>query len=307
MTFNKFLDPKNDIAFRRVFGSEQNKDILIHFINDILNLKGKLGIKKIKLLPTIQEPEIAAKKQSIVDVLCENEAGEKIIVEMQVSPQKGFEERALYYASKAYYRQLNKGQKEDGLYHNLKKVIFIAISNTILFYDEEDYLSEHKILNSKTYKHKLKGMNFIFLELPKFNITDVSKLNTMTEKWCYFFKYAKETNDEELEKIIANNPIIKKAYQEVSKFNWTEKELNSYDREVKRVLDNKAVESYIFDKGLEKGETIGLKKGEYKKAIKMATTMLQDDEAIEKITKYTGLSVDEVLKLRKKTKIKIES
>ena len=70
MTITKFLDPKNDVAFRRIFGSEKNKDILMHFINDVLELKNNDKVQEITFLPTIAVPEIAAKKQSAVDVLC---------------------------------------------------------------------------------------------------------------------------------------------------------------------------------------------------------------------------------------------
>ncbi len=82
MTFSKFLDPKNDISFKRIFGTEKNKDILIHFLNDILGFTGKNEIKGIEFLSTIQDPDIAAKKQSIVDVLCRDENGLQVIVEM---------------------------------------------------------------------------------------------------------------------------------------------------------------------------------------------------------------------------------
>ena len=86
MALSKFLDPKNDIAFRKVFGSEKHKDIVIHFINDILELKGNDQIENVEFLSPIQDPEIASKKQSIVDVLCKAKNGIQIIVEMQVAP-----------------------------------------------------------------------------------------------------------------------------------------------------------------------------------------------------------------------------
>ena len=133
MVVSKFLDPKNDVAFRKIFGSEKNKDILIHFINDIMGFEDANQIQEVTFLSPVQNPEIAYKKESVVDVLCEDGNGTKIIVEMQVSPSKGFEKRAQYYASKAYSRQLNSGQGEDGLYKNLKEVIFIAISNYNIF------------------------------------------------------------------------------------------------------------------------------------------------------------------------------
>ena len=109
MVTSKFLSPKNDVAFRKIFGSEKHKDILIHFINDVLNLKDSYKVKNVTFLSTIQDPDIACKKESVVDVLCTDQYGKQIIVEMQVSPQQGFEKRAQYYAAKAYSRQLNSG------------------------------------------------------------------------------------------------------------------------------------------------------------------------------------------------------
>ncbi len=82
MALSKFLDPKNDVAFRRIFGTEKNKDILIHFLNDILGFTGKDEIKEIEFLSTIQDAEIASKKQSIVDVLCRDSSGNRYIIEM---------------------------------------------------------------------------------------------------------------------------------------------------------------------------------------------------------------------------------
>ncbi len=82
MALSKFLDPKNDISFKRIFGTEKNKDILIHFLNDILGFTGKSTIQDIEFLSTIQDPDIASKKQSIVDVLCRDENGLQVIVEM---------------------------------------------------------------------------------------------------------------------------------------------------------------------------------------------------------------------------------
>ncbi|RLT59552.1 PD-(D/E)XK nuclease family transposase, partial [Wolbachia endosymbiont of Drosophila ananassae] len=82
MALSKFLDPKNDISFKRIFGTEKNKDILIHFLNDILGFAGTNAIQDIEFLSTIQDPDIASKKQSIVDVLCRDKNGLQVIVEM---------------------------------------------------------------------------------------------------------------------------------------------------------------------------------------------------------------------------------
>ncbi|MGI2262403.1 Rpn family recombination-promoting nuclease/putative transposase, partial [Candidatus Cardinium hertigii] len=194
MVTSKFLSPKNDVAFRKIFGSEKHKDILIHFINDVLNLKGSDKVEKVTFLSTIQDPDIACKKESVVDVLCTDQYGKQIIVEMQVSPQQGFEKRAQYYASKAYSRQLNSGQELGGRYQDLKAVIFIAITDYVIFPDKKDYLSNHVILDSKTYERDLKDFSFTFIELPKFNISCIEGLSTIIEKWCYFFKHAPSTS-----------------------------------------------------------------------------------------------------------------
>jgi len=186
MALSKFLDPQNDVAFKKIFGSEKNKDILIHFINDIMGFRGSEQIKEVTFLSPIQDPEIAYKKQSIVDVLCKDANGVQIIVEMQVSPSQGFVKRAQYYAAKAYSRQLNRGQGEDGLYANLKEIIFIAVSNILLFPEKAEYLSHHVILDKESYTHDLKDFSFTFIELPKFKLTEIAQLKTIVEKWCYF-------------------------------------------------------------------------------------------------------------------------
>lgn len=111
MFSNKLLDPKNDMAFKKVFGSKKNKDILIPFLNDMLEFKEKKPIVDVTFLETLQDPKIAVQKTSIVDVLCKDECGNTCIVEMQVAMDKHFGKRAQFYAAKAYTSQMRKGGK----------------------------------------------------------------------------------------------------------------------------------------------------------------------------------------------------
>ena len=171
---SKFLDPKNDFAFRRIFGSERNKDILIHFINDILVFKEAAPITEVIFLKTIQDPEIVTKKTSIVDVLCQDEKGNKYIVEMQVAKEKGFAKRAQYYAAKAYANQADV----KGKYKNLKEIVFIAIANFIMFPNKKGFKSDHVILDRNSHEHDLRDFSFTFLELPKFKKT-IDELQNM--------------------------------------------------------------------------------------------------------------------------------
>ena len=294
MAITKFLDPKNDVAFRRIFGSEKNKDILIHFINDVLELKDGDRIKEVTFLSTIQIPEIAAKKQSVVDVLCKDENGVQLIVEMQVSPQTGFEKRAQYYAAKAYSRQLNKGKEEGARYIDLKAVIFIAISNNIIFPDKVFYKSDHIILDKDTYAHDLKDFSFTFIELPKFKITDINLLTNIIEKWCYFFKHADETSEADLRKLIGSDNVIERAYEALNQFNWTEEELFTYEQETKRIMDNRAAEDYK----LEQAKSEGKAEGKAERDTEIARAMLLDGDSVEKVAKITGLSIADIQKLK---------
>ncbi|WP_264328568.1 MULTISPECIES: Rpn family recombination-promoting nuclease/putative transposase [unclassified Wolbachia] len=295
MALSKFLDPKNDISFKRIFGTEKNKDILIHFLNDILGFTGKNEIKDIEFLSTIQDPDIAAKKQSIVDVLCRDENGLQVIVEMQVAKTKGFEKRAQYYAAKAYSRQADKGDQ----YHDLKEIIFIAIADCILFPDKSEYKSKHTIRDEDTNEHDLKDFYFIFIELPKFPKTKEDQLENIVEKWVYFFRYAEETSEEELEKIIGSDFIIKKAYEELNRFNWSEKEFIAYEQEIKRILDEQAVLAQRLDDATEQGKKIGKEEGKIEGKVEVAKTMLANNVDIDTIIKFTGLSISEIKELQK--------
>ena len=300
MAISKFLDPKNDVAFKKVFGSEKHKDILIHFINDILELKGNNQIEDVEYLSPIQDPEIASKKQSIVDVLCKDKNGVQIIVEMQVAPTKGFQKRAQYYAAKAYSRQLNSGQQEDGRYQNLKEVIFIAIADCIIFPDKSEYKSDHVILDKNNYDHDLQDFSFTFIELPKFKKDKIEELSSIVEKWCYFFKNAAKTSEEDLKKLIGSDLVIEQAYDALSQFNWNEQELLAYDQEIKRIRDNRAALEYQLDKAEAKGVEKGREKGREEGIKQTAINMLKQNLDNSLISSVTGLSADEILKLKNK-------
>lgn len=306
MAISKFLDVRNDIAFKKIFGSKKNKDILIHFLNDIL-INDTLAplklnpIQEVRFLTTIQDPDIAAKKQSIVDVLCKDDKGAQYIIEMQVSKTKGFEKRAQYYAAKAYTNQADKGDQ----YHDLKEIIFIAIADYIVFPEKAEYLSYHSILDMNTYKNNLKDFCFVFIELPKFSKTREDQLSNIVEKWVYFFRYAAETRESDLEKIIGSDEIIKRAYKALDRFNWTDIELRTYEQETKRLLDEQAILEQKLDDATEKGRLegiqIGEERGEKQTKIAVAKNLLKADVSIDVISHTTGLSVGEIAQLQKET------
>jgi predicted transposase/invertase (TIGR01784 family) len=256
----------------------------------VLELKDSDRIKEVTFLPTIQIPEIAAKKQSVVDVLCKDENGVQLIIEMQVSPQEGFEKRAQYYAAKAYSRQLNKGKEEGARYIDLKAVIFIAISDNIMFKDKISYKSDHIILDKESYAHDLKDFSFTFIELPKFKITNIDLLTNIVEKWCFFFKNADKTSEADLRKLIGSDLVIERAYEELDQFNWTEEELLTYDQETKRIMDNKAAEDYMLKQAKAEGKAEG--------KTEIARNLLTQGVDVNTIALATGLSVEKINELK---------
>ena len=285
---SKFLDPKNDYAFRKIFGTEKNKDILIHFLNDMLTFKEKAPITDVTFLKTVQDPDIAIQKTSIVDVLCKDSQGNQYIVEIQVAKEKGFEKRAQYYAAKAYSSQARVG----GAYADLKEIIFLAISNFIMFPNKDAYKSDHIILDRETQENDLKDFSFTFLELPKFK-NDISALETIIEKWMYFFNHAEDTAEEDLEKIIGSDQIMERAYDELNRFSWNEEELLTYDQAEKYESTYIASMAQKYDEG----EQIGLQKGEQIGVKKVAINLLKLGLDKQDISKTTGLSIDEINKL----------
>eukprot|EP00540_Astrosyne_radiata_P001128 CAMPEP_0116831872 /NCGR_PEP_ID=MMETSP0418-20121206/5576_1 /TAXON_ID=1158023 /ORGANISM="Astrosyne radiata, Strain 13vi08-1A" /LENGTH=308 /DNA_ID=CAMNT_0004461167 /DNA_START=235 /DNA_END=1161 /DNA_ORIENTATION=+ len=292
----KYLDPKNDVAFRKIFGSEKNKDILRHFLNDMLVFREEKSIQSITFLKPSQDPDIAYKKESIVDVLCQDEAGRQYIVEMQVANQKGFEKRAQYYAAKAYCSQMHKG---DSYYDNLKEVIFLAIVNFVMFPDKQAYKSDHIVLDQQTYAHDLKDFSFTFLELPKFR-KGKHQLSSMVDKWAYYFKCAEDTSEGDLAAVFRDDVFIQQAYQELDRFHWTEAELLTYDQELKRKRDNQAVLDYQLEQAEQKGIEKGIEKGSLRKAIEMAKNLLVLGMEEAKISQVTGLSQSMVEELKSK-------
>jgi predicted transposase/invertase (TIGR01784 family) len=286
MLLTKFLDPKNDFAFKRIFGTKKNKDILIHFLNDMVVFRQGKPIVEVTFLKTIQEPEILSKKTSIVDILCEDQDKNTYIVEMQVAQHEGFEKRAQYYASKAYISQMEKG----GIYENLKEVIFIAIVNFTMFPEKESYKSDHVILDKENHQHDLKDFSFTFLELEKFTKTK-DQLESMIEKWAYFFKHAEETSEEDLHKIFEKDEIIQKAYEELNRFHWNEEELRTYDAVVKREMDYQASMDFQFNQGKAEGKA----EGEREAFIKVAQNMLKQGLSVQSISSATGLSATEII------------
>lgn len=309
----KYLDPKNDLAFKKIFGQEKHKSIPISFLNAVFNLTGEDEIIDLDFLEGTQLPEIQARKESIVDVLVRDRKGIKYVIEMQVSKVLGFEKRAQFYAAKTYCSHFNIG----GDYVDLKKVIFLAITSYIAFPDKEDYKSDHVILDRKTYENDLKDFSFTFVELPKFEKKS-NELKTLEDKWYYFLKHAEESNT--IKAALSKSAEIRAAYGVLERIHWSERELREYDAIAMAAADARGAlmaakldgEKIGEERGLVKGEEIGLVKGEEiglvkgeeigqkKERVELAIKLLSKGFPDDEVAQLTELTLEEVQSLKKR-------
>jgi len=254
----KCLNPQNDIAFKRLFGTDKNKDILISLLNEVLGGQLSSPIEDVTFLTPIQQAETRYDKTSIVDVLCKDKEGTQYIIEMQVTDKGDFTSRAQYYASKAFITQLKAGE----VYKDLKKVIFLAFCNYNVFPDNKHYKSKFITTDEET-QRTLDKISFTFIELKKFDEQrdqDISKL-TREEKFYYFLKSASQITPEQLQVLTDKNEVLEKAYKELNRVYWTDDQLRIYEGEEKRILDGRAEKQASIDKGKAEGIDMGMAKG----------------------------------------------
>ena len=179
---DRYVNPYTDFGFKKLFGTEINKDLLISFINSLLH--GREVVKDLTYLNTEHLGTSEADRRAVFDVYCENEKGEKILVEMQRGIQQYFKDRSLYYATFPIREQGQKGEWD----YRLKSVYIIGILNFTFDKDNDDYYHhEVQLLDNQTKEVFYDKLTFIYLEMPKFNKTE-DELNGMFEKWLFVLR-----------------------------------------------------------------------------------------------------------------------
>jgi predicted transposase/invertase (TIGR01784 family) len=278
----KFVDPKTDIAFKKIFGNDAHKSILIEFLNEILELDSP--IESVTINNAYQVPRLKGLKETTLDVKATDKLKREFIVEMQVEKETAFAKRAVYYSSKAYSQQLKKAEK----YHLLKPVIFLGILDFTMF-EHDSVISRHLILNKETGQHDLKDLEFNFIELPKFTKAE-SELETVAEKWIYFLQHA-----DDLDRVPenTNTSALKDAYEVAAQHTWTQEELDIYEaQEFKIAVDANVLETARMD-----GVAEGIEQGKLVEKRLIAKGMLAKNLDLNTIVELTGLTFDEIQKL----------
>lgn len=279
-----YIDPKTDFGFKYLFGTLMNKDLLIGFLNALfhgthtvtdltyLNSEQLLGIRK-------------EDRRAIFDVYCETESGEKFIVEMQNVFQQFFKDRSVYYSTFPIREQAQRGAWD----FRLEAVYTVGILNFVFDEDKNTkdyYHHEVKLMDVNTKKVFYDKLTFIYLELPKFTKTE-DELETLFEKWVFVLKNLSRL----LERPAAlQERVFTRLFEAASIAQFTPTQLREYEDSVKAYRD---IVNAVNTARLE-----GREEGERKKQIEIARQMMSDGMSIEIISKYTGLSVEDLRELK---------
>ena len=292
-----FVDVKNDMAFHKIFGNASKTEALISFINAILGLPDEKKITLLEILNPYQLPNVQDGKSIIIDIKARDNEQKEYIIEMQVADVESFDKRVLYYTSKNFADQIQRGES----YNKLNPIIFIGILN-FNYTSSSKYLSKHKILEVDTHESYLDEIQYHFVELKKFNKTE-NELVTLVDKWLYFIK-----NAENLEVLPKNlqDKGLENAYTDAAFFSWSKEELEAYDymimiqedlRGREAIAIRKATEK-ATEKAIEKGMEKGMDAGVIKRSIEIAKKAVQKGYDNETIMDLTGLSIEEIEKMR---------
>jgi predicted transposase/invertase (TIGR01784 family) len=273
----KFVDVKNDVAFRKIFGNENRKEVLISFLNAVLLLQENYKIVNVDILTPFQLPDLKGGKVTIVDVKAKDQNNKTFIVEMQVAAIDGFDKRVLYYASKSYSAQIERGDQ----YENLSPTYFIGILDFEVT-QNPSFINRHKIIDIETNENYIKDIEFNFIELPKFKKQE-NELESIIDQWVYFIK-----NAENLLVIPENlkDKGLKFAYEDADKHNWSKEELEAYDYVLMREQDEKGRLSLAIKKEKEQNQTA------------FAKSLFRTTMSNIEIAEHTQLPIAQIIKLR---------
>ena len=282
-TKGKYLNPKADVTFKRIFG--EHEELVMSLLNALLPLDEGKRIEHVEYLPAELVPENPLKKNSVVDVRCRETGGRHFIVEMQMNWNNEFKRRVILNASKAVVKQLNKG--ED--YTLLQPVWALNLINDVGFdAGPDEFYHDYAIVNVNHTDRHIEGLRFVFVELPKFKPQTI-KEKKMAVLWLKFLTEIDEST-EEVDAELLENPDTAQALQILEKSAYDDSQLYAYEYFWDAVVN----ERVAIEGGYKRGMADGMAQGEHNKALEAARRMKADGMPAELIAKYTGLSIDTV-------------
>ncbi|NJM59533.1 MAG: Rpn family recombination-promoting nuclease/putative transposase [Oscillatoriales cyanobacterium RU_3_3] len=282
----RFINPKTDYAFKKIFGSTGSKDILISFLNALI-YEGDPTIEDLEIINPNLPPQLQGLKDTYLDVRARLIDGTIVIIEMQVLNVQSFGKRVLFNAAKTYAFQLQSGEG----YRMLKPVIALTIT------DFEMFAGRDRLISRFVYREKSEGWDYpdndvelVFVELPKFT-KELDRLETIADKWIYFIKYARSLTaiPENMDDI----PELHQAFEIANLADLSPSELEDLERREMFIYDQQGALNLKLEQGIEQG----LKRGRQAEKRNIARNLLArlSNEAIAEVTE---LSLQEIEDLR---------
>jgi predicted transposase/invertase (TIGR01784 family) len=291
----RYINLFTDFGFKKIFGEEENKDLLINFLNALF--ADAPPIKDLTYLQNEHRTASEKDRRAIFDLYCENEVGEKFIVELQRAAQENFADRSLYYSTFAIQEQA----KTRNWNFELKTVYVVAVMNFELQNSpSSNYLHQVGLLDKATYQVFNPHLQFVYLEVPKFEKTN-GELNTRLEKWVYNIKNLHKMKEQPLD--LKEDSVFDRLYLLAEYVRMSEAEKIRYRENYKIHNDLQNTLHYQFKKGREEGREEGRKET----ILSMAINSLHLDIPLKIISKQTQLSIEELEQLAAQEGIKLKS
>ncbi len=300
-----FINPFTDFGFKRIFGEEESKPLLISFLNDILPIKDKIVTVTFQNLEKLGAT--AEDRKAVFDIYCVDDKGKDFIVELQRAEQRFFIDRAIYYTTFPIQAQALRGKWD----FELKPIYFIGILNfEVMEFMGDDYIHYCQIMDINSKNIVSEKLNFIYIEIPKFKKSK-EELSKHLEYWLYFFKEANRLREIPKE---FEGDILEDAFKRAEFLKLSKKEQHNYHINLKHYRDyintldtalykgfEKGMEEGMqkgMEQGIQKGMEQGKMKGEIEKAIKIARNLLNQNIDLNVIAISTGLSIEEIESLK---------
>ena len=288
----KYINPFTDYGFKKLFGEEVNKDLLLDFLNELL--KGEMGeIKELSFLKTEQLGITQLDRKAIFDLYCENEKGEKFIVELQKTKQNFFKDRTLYYST---FPIIEQARRIDWDFE-LKAVYTIAILDFVFDADKhepEKFRYDVKLTDIETHHVFYDKLTFIYLEMPKFN-KKVEELETRFEKWLYVIRNLNKL-DRVPDKL--REKIFEKLFEAAEISRFTIAQAQSYEDSLKHYRDLKNSLDTAREEGKEIGVIEGEERGKREGKLEVAKKLLKRGLPIKEVSELTGLTENEIKQIK---------
>ena len=273
-TTQRYLDPTNDVAFKRVF-SDANR--MKDFLNAMLRLPEGKKIESLDFVPNEQIPDLGQGKRSLFDLKCKDQSGTQFLVEMQCRRTPLLMQRIQYYGAHAYTAQIQAGDKTHG---DLLPVVVLTVMWEPLFPPHIEVISYHKVREEKSQECFLEALSYVFVELSKFN-KSADQLASFEDEWLYFLKNTKQAS---APPSLLNDNLVKDAYHVMEVANWTPESYDAYIRASLLLWEEEFEKKAEFNAGLEKGRQ--------EEKIAVAKTLLQKGVDIAIVSEASGLSLE---------------